>query len=326
MPSARHDSALKATLTGLWDLVGQKPVVLDETVRVEGETVMVTGASRGLGLALSSALADRGATVLMACRSRVQEAPEEVRHAVDGCTVEGLSVDLTEPAQVAALVQRLVDDGVVLDRVVLNAGVVPSSSRQTAAGLDLMVHVNFLANVQLVDLLRRHGRLRPGARVVVVGSEAHKSAPLVDLGTWTRAEDYGTGGVLAAYGRSKRLLHTWAEALAADAPELRVIHLCPGAIASDIAREAPASLQVLVKPTMRLFFPSPEKAARSVLFAALSPTLRGRTGVYLHLGREKDPAEGVRDPAQYEPLFTSALTLGRRLLDEAAPESPPEEP
>ena len=210
MAGGRHDSALKASLTGLWDLVGAQPVLLDATVRADSQTILVTGASRGLGLALCKALAARGATVLQACRSRVDEAPAEVRAEVPGADVRGLPVDLTEPASIAALVQSLVDEDVLLDRLVLNAGVVPKASRSTAAGLDLMVHVNFLANVQLVGLLREAGRLKPGARVVVVGSEAHQSAPPLDLETWATPEDYGTGGVLAAYGRSKLLLHTWA--------------------------------------------------------------------------------------------------------------------
>jgi NAD(P)-dependent dehydrogenase (short-subunit alcohol dehydrogenase family) len=304
--AGRHDSTFSATLTGLWDQIGARPVTLPDGVGAEGRVVLLTGASRGLGLALATQLAQRGAAVRMACRSRLDEAPAEVRAAVPGADVAVLPVDLSKSGEVEALLDALAERGEALDRVVLNAGVVPARSRQTDAGLDIMVHVNFLANVQLVTGLRERGLLAEQARIVIVGSEAHRSAPPVDLEGWMVPVDYPTSGVLAAYGSSKRLLHTWAEALSVRAEGVEVIHLCPGAIASDIAREAPAWLKVVVRPLMALMFPSPARAARSVLWAVLSPELDGRTGVYLHLGREKAPAEGIRDPRLGDALWDSA--------------------
>lgn len=278
-------------------------------MRVEGEQILVTGASSGLGLALSQVLAERGATVLMACRSRLEEAPAEIRRRVPHAELEVFDVDLADPERIERLLDRLDERGQPLHRVVLNAGVVTARSRTTAAGLDTMVHVNFLANVQLMRGLRRRQLLRPGARVVVVGSEAHRSTPAIDLDTWMEPIPYTTSGALKMYGASKRLLHTWAEALAARAPELHVVHLCPGAIASNIARDAPASMRWILRPVLGLLFPSPAKVAAWVSWVALSPELDGRTGVYVHLGREKEPGEGVRDPAVGTALWERAHAL-----------------
>jgi NAD(P)-dependent dehydrogenase (short-subunit alcohol dehydrogenase family) len=291
----RHDTPFFATLSGALDQLRARPPRLDDAVRADGERILVTGATRGLGRAVARELARRGATPVIVGRSGLDAA----KAAMEAPDAEAHAVDLTDPAAVEAFL-----DGVgALDRVVLNAGGVSARSRRTAAGLDRMVHLHLVANAQLVAGLRRRGRLRKGARVVVVGSESHRFA--AHLADWQTPTDYGTAGVLEVYGQSKRLLHTWAEALALDAPELDVVHLCPGGVASDIAREAPAALRWAVDPAMRLLFPSPARAAVPVAWAVLDPSLSGRSGVYLHLGVEKDPGEGVRDVGR-----------GRRLFDE----------
>jgi len=157
----RHDSAFTATLTGLLDQLSAARVALPDDLRLDGETIFVTGASRGLGLALVTELAAHGARVVMLCRSRVADAPAEVRQTVPGADLVVKSVDLTEPLRVEAMLDELRDEGVVFDRVILNAGMVPAWSRTTRSGLDVMVHVNFVANAQLATGLRRRGEARP---------------------------------------------------------------------------------------------------------------------------------------------------------------------
>ncbi|MCB9680706.1 MAG: SDR family NAD(P)-dependent oxidoreductase [Alphaproteobacteria bacterium] len=318
--TTRHRSTLGATFAGIFDRVGASGgVALDPAVRLDGKTVLVTGASRGLGLAVSKQLAGLGADVIMACRSRVEEAPAEVRAASGSERVSSLHVDLADFASVDAFCDALRDRGVVLDVLVCNAGVVPVRSRTTSVGLDVMFHVNFLANVYLVDRLLAQGTLAPRARppaprIVVVGSESHRSAPPIDHDHLGEPPTYGPSTVVAEYGKTKLLLHTWVCALRRrlDAPvdeggpRIAVHHLCPGAIDSSIAREAPPLLGALLKPVTRLFFQAPDVAARPVVWLAASPELDGSTGCYLHLRARKDPSQAADDPEE-----------GRRLWDEA---------
>lgn len=310
----RHDSAFRATLTGIFDQLGAGGVRLPDHVRADDETILVTGASRGLGLALTEELARRGARVVMACRSRIEEAPADVHARVYDAEVEVLPVDLTEPASVEGLLRELADRGETLDRVVLNAGVVPQKSRQTASGLDIMIHVHLAANAQLVMGLRERGLLKPGARVVFVGSDAHRQAAL-DLTQIESPADYGVGGVVKKYGESKRLLHTWVSALAARADDIEVVHLCPGGVATDIAREAPFGMGLVVKPVMSMLFASPAKAAQATAFGVLAPDLE--SGTYLHLGREKEPGDGVRDPEAMDAVWEAAEAVRARLIEES---------
>lgn len=315
--TTRHQGAVGATLAGILDRLGPREpgVVLDADAQLDGRTALVTGASRGLGLAVATGLAHLGARVILACRSRQDEAVADVRREVLDAQVEALGVDLADPASVDALCDTLRDRGERLDLLVCNAGVVPARSRTTQAGLDVMTHVNFLANVQLVDRLLADGVLvqdaDPPSRIVIVGSEAHRSAPPIDLHTWDVPQDYGTAEVIGHYGRSKLLLHTWAGELARrldgpERPRVAVHHLCPGAIASNIAREAPGWVKPALGLVMRALFPSPARAARPVLYLAADKDLDGLTGVYLHLDQIKQPAATSRDAQVAAALWDAA--------------------
>ena len=199
--------------------------------------------------------------------------------------------------------------------VICNAGMVPVQARDSGAGLNAMYHVNWLAKPALLQALIREGVLQPGRtgpipRVIFVGSESHRSAPPIDFDEAASFRSFPTSQVVAEYGKSKLLLHTWVSEFirrmgpAEDSglPLLSVHHLCPGAINSSIAREAPGWMQPLLKITFALFFQAPLKAAEPVIYLAAAPELEGTTGTYLHMKQRKEPSAASRDPE-----------LGRRL-------------
>lgn len=316
--TTRHRSAVGATVAGLLDRVrggGPAPVVLADAHRLDDLPVLVTGANRGLGRGISEHLAARGARLFMACRSHLETAPGEVAAAagVAPGRVVGLPLDLTEMDSIDALARDLADRGVALGRVVLNAGVVPLGARTTGAGLDVMFHVNFLANVALIDSLLEHGVLAPAdpaPRIVVVGSDAHRSAPPLDLERFGEPWQYGAREAVGWYGVSKLHLHTWAVELGRRVgPGIEVHHLCPGAVDSDIAREAPGWVKPVLSLVMRGFFQSPASAAEPAVWLCAAPEVAGETGVYLHLGRRKPCADTALDPAVGASLWDAAQAL-----------------
>ena len=309
--TTRHRGAFAATLAGVVDRFGRRPgVELGDADRLDERHVLITGANRGLGKGIALRAARRGATVWMACRSDPTAAVAEVRAAAGHARVFPLPLDLADALTIEGLVAELIERDVTLDVLIANAGVVPASSRTTAAGFDVMFHVNFLGNVALVEALRQGGRFAAegrAPRLVFVGSESHRSAPPIAWEDFGEPREYGTREVVAEYGGSKLLLHTWVAELARRTEgELEVHHLCPGAIDSDIAREAPRWAKPLLGVAFRLFFQSPSDAARPVLWLAASPEITGQTGVYLHMTQRRHPSPAVLDPSE-----------GARLLDEA---------
>ncbi len=322
--TTRHQGAVAATLAGILDrLRPSGGVSLRDDERFDGRVVLVTGASRGLGRAIAEALGRRGATVHVAVRSLAEETVAAVR-AAGAPEARAWRLDLERLDVVDRLVDDLAAAGVRLDVLVLNAGVVPASSRETPHGLDVMLQVNALANVHLVDRLLARGVLRPATpapRVVVVGSEAHRSSPPIDWTDLGAPRRYTTSEVVAEYGRSKLVLHSWVCELARrlDGPgdHVDVFHLCPGAVASEIAREAPKWAQPLLNGVFKLFFQSPATAAApAVYFAAASEP--GATGSYLHMRRRTEPAALASDAANGAAAWAAAHTLLAKVHPEGA--------
>jgi NAD(P)-dependent dehydrogenase (short-subunit alcohol dehydrogenase family) len=318
--SLGHGSALRATVTGLLDLARREPAdelrPLSSEVRLEGRTCLVTGANRGLGLATARTLARRGAHVVLMCRTEPQETVRRLVQETGNREIEGLSIDLADLRSVHAACDELVARGVRLDVAVLNAGLMPRRSRPTAQGFEVMFGVHVLGNHALLSRWLADGVLRPAEpgrprpRVVIVSSEAHRSAGAIDperIDAWV---DYGARDGLRQYAATKLELCALATALRERARErsepasawLAVHVLCPGPVATDIAREAPTWVQPVLGPVMRTFFRSPERAAEPVELLACAPALEPEDHVYLHMMRRK-----AMDPRATDPAFARAV-------------------
>lgn len=341
----RYDGAVAATIGGIVDRLRDRgaPLALAPGDRLEGRTCLVTGANRGLGLAIATELTRLGGHVLLACRSGIPDVMDVVRRSaaeaapVSGAhagTVEAVRLDLGDLGSIERVVDELAEDGVSLDVVVLNAGIVPREARRTRDGFDESFQVNFLANVLFVRRLIERGviarsgdggdgeggdpdasdapRVRP--RVVFVSSESHRSAPPIDfarLGTfraWTMRE------AVAEYGYAKLLVETWAAELARRCEGAIAVHtVCPGAVHTDIGREAPSWAKPALDATMRAFFKPPEAGAVPVVWLAAARAIEGESGLYYHVHQRKQRSEAARDRARGERLWAAS----ERLLDAA---------
>jgi NAD(P)-dependent dehydrogenase (short-subunit alcohol dehydrogenase family) len=185
------------------------------------QTALVTGGSRGLGLALARALAGRGWRLVIDARGveALEAARAELAALTDVTAVAGdVSDDRHRRALAAAAGDRL-------DLLVNNASVLGPSPQPELADypLDVLEHVyrvNVLAPLALVQLTLP--LLRPGGRIVNVTSDA-------------AVEAYeGWGG----YGSAKAALEQLTRVLAAERPELRVYAVDPGDMNTQLQQEA----------------------------------------------------------------------------------------
>lgn len=186
-------------------------------------TALITGASRGLGLALARGLAARGWNLIITARDaeRLQAARNELAAVTH---VAALAGDVTDPAHRSALAV-LARGHSGLDAVVNNAGALGPSPQPELLDypLDALAEVyraNVLAPLGLLQALR--AELKPGARVVNVTSDAGVTAYP------------GWGG----YGSSKAALEQLSAVLAAEHPELRVYWVDPGDMRTDMHQAA----------------------------------------------------------------------------------------
>lgn len=315
---------ITATVSGLLDVSrgGRNVPSLQNDERLDGKVALVTGANRGLGKALAVQLAQRGAELIMACRSGIPEAGEEVKRESGSTRVHMRSLELSDLRSVAEFCAGLARDGVRLDRIVLNAGVVPREARPTAQGFELMFGVNYLANVLLVERLLASGvidtKASSPARIVFVSSESHRDAGPIDLIKLGRFEPYGAMAGMKVYGYSKLLLNAYAAELARRLEGKVSVHsCCPGAVNTDIAREAPAWVKPVLGRVMEHFFRAPAQAAEPVMVLCCARAFENTTGKYLHVMEEKPAASESLDPALGKALFRESEALIVRALGES---------
>ena len=293
---------------------------LPDSGRIDGKTCLVTGANSGLGKAVAIDLATRGGHVLMACRSGHPEAGEDVKAASGADRVEMLRVDLSDMRSVHRLCDELRDRGTRIDIAVLNAGLMPRRARRTAQGFETMFAVHFLANRVLVDRWLKDGTVRPATRIeeapriVLVSSDAHRSAEPIDFDRFGEFRDYGVRDGIKHYGASKLVMSTFATELSRrlnrDGEGHVVVHsLCPGPVNTAIAREAPLLLKLLVYPLMRLFFLPPTRAAAPVSYLCCADDAGQRSGIYLHMLTEKRPSEHATDRSNGARLWEASEAL-----------------
>ncbi len=186
-------------------------------------SALITGASRGLGLALAQALAERGWTLLLDARD--PDALEAARATLaPGAHVHAVPGDVRDPEHHAALA-RLAHRIGGLDAVVNNASTLgpsplPALLDLPGAALAEIYAVNVLAPLTILQALRRE--LRPGARILNLTSDA-------------AVEPYaGWGG----YGSSKAALEQLSAVLAAELPDNRVYWVDPGDLRTQMHQDA----------------------------------------------------------------------------------------
>ncbi len=276
---------------------------------------LVTGATSGLGQAVATQLADAGASLWLPTRGG--RTPASLHQ-----SAQVFPVDFADLTTLPSVVDWLEPRS--LDLVVLNAGVMTRESRPTKQGLESMFGVNYLATFAFLRQLLASERLRPGkqTRVVLVSSEAHRSAAPVDLsrlGAWV---DFGMAHGMRQYAHSKLLICTFAAELARrlDPSAVSIWAVCPGPVNSRIAREAPAAVRPLLDLVMRLGFRSPEAAALPLVALGTHPTFAGETGRYFHVEECKPMSERALDPEAGRGLWDATESLLRRL--DAAVEPP----
>jgi NAD(P)-dependent dehydrogenase (short-subunit alcohol dehydrogenase family) len=210
-----------------------------------------------------------------------------------------------------------------IDIIVCNAAMVAKNSRAVKEGLDEMFVVNYFAKFLLAkelldgNLLNHDGRELP--RIIFVASESHRNASAFDWDSFGSYEPYGIKQSVAMYGYYKLLLLTMASELSRrlnreGKVQCSVFALCPGPVNSNIAREAPRLFQPLLKLVFGIFFRSPKKACRPVVYLAASKELEGSTGNYMFLMQKKDMDEKATDPENGSRLWELSEKLEERIF------------
>jgi NAD(P)-dependent dehydrogenase (short-subunit alcohol dehydrogenase family) len=245
----------------------------DQIGDLSGTTALVTGANSGIGLVEARELARHGADVVLAVRNT--DAGEAAAARIRGIGVPGAvrveRLDLASQESVRALADRF--DG-PLDLLVNNAGVMaPPRRRETTDGFELQFGTNHLGHFALTGLLMPHLLQAPAPRVTTVASIAHHAGD-GKVVEGNPAEGYNPN---TTYGRSKlaNLLFALELQRRATASGSKLVSTAahPGVSATNLVASPDGLGSIPVVGTIsqwgvRLLFPSAERGAEAILYAA----------------------------------------------------------
>ena len=265
---------------------------------LDGKTILITGATAGIGEWAANKLAAQGAQVVIHGRNpeRCTAAVERIRGQSGNSAVESLAADLSSQADVHRLAQEFRQRYKRLDVLVNNAGAFFLRRHYSVDGIEMTLAVNhfsyFLLTLELLDVLKASAP----ARIVNVASNSH----------WRQRLDFKhlDGGWFyqgwKAYGQSKlaNILFTYelAQRLENETAPARVTvnALHPGFVATNIGKNNGLLAQWFV-PVFQRNALTPEQGAETSIYLASSPEVEGVSGKYF-----VDKREVPSSPESYE--------------------------
>lgn len=267
---------------------------------MRGKICIVTGSNTGIGKETARGLAERGATVVLACRdvAKAEAARDDIVRTTRNAEVHAMALDLGDAASIRAFVAAFRAAYDRLDVLVDNAGVTTRKRSLTKDGHEITFGVNHLGTARLtlalLDLLKKSAP----ARIVVVSSGLHYRGKL-DFADLEQAHKKFDG--LRAYNDSKlaNVLFTKALARRLVGTGVTVNALHPGVVATELAREYPK----VVMAVASLFMLTPAGGAECSIHVATAPELANVSGEYFEKSRVKKASKDARDEGAQERLW-----------------------
>ena len=266
-----------------------------------GKTVVITGASSGIGAAAAVELAKRGATVVPVGRD-----PKRTASVAERIGAEPVHADFASLEEVRHLAERLLERHERIDVLVNNAGLVSGRRTLTVDGRETTFAVNHLAPFLLTNLLLERLRASAPARVVTTSSDAHRSGH-IDLDDLDGERKWSAW---SAYSNSKlaNVLFTRALARRLEGSAVTANCLHPGVIRTRLGRGTPLPVRVGWR-VAGVFFKRPATGAETIVHLAADPEGGEISGAYFVDSREAGPSAEAQDDDLAEQLWEKSERL-----------------
>ena len=318
MAHGRFDNPIVAALAGVKDFFRKQQLAdkLGETDRIDGKTCLVTGANSGLGYALAVELAKRGGNVIMAQRRAIEQSVSKAKLDSRSEAISGFFLDLGKIDAIHNFVEEIIAQNIQLDIIILNAGVALPKARKTASGLEEMFLVNYLSNFILLHLLLSANRINENGsipRIIFVSSDSHQGSSYIDFEEFGEYFDYGVSKGMNYYSYYKLVLNTMAIEFSRRLNNSKIKYgfnvICPGPVNTNIIKEAPWFLRVILGSIFSVIFKKPSEAAKAVVYMAISDDYKNKSGEYLHMFNQKKMDEKVYIPEEGEKLWEESIKV-----------------
>ncbi len=237
-----------------------------------GRVIIVTGANSGIGWDTARALAQKGATVIMACRNleKARPAAEQIKALNPTGKAIVMPLDLADLDSVRSFATAFRSAYNRLDVLINNAGVMNTPYGKTAQGFEQQFGTNHLGHFALTGLLLDLLDATPGARIVTVSSMVHRFGP-INFDNLNGEQRYSPNG---AYWQSKlaNLLFTYElqRRLSAAGQKTLSVAAHPGWTATNLQQHS--GYYQILNP---LLAQKTAMGALPTLYAATAPDVRG---------------------------------------------------
>lgn len=273
-----------------------------------GKTILITGATDGIGRQTAQGLAAMRARVVICGRNpqKTEQTALEIRRATSNPDVEYLVADLSTQSEVRRLAAEFRARHDRLHVLVNNAGAIFMQRRLSADGIEMTFALNHLAYFLLTLLLLDSLEAAAPARIINVSSGAHFGAR-IDFNDLQYERAYNG---MAAYSRSKlaNLYFTYELARRLEGRRISVNALHPGFVATHFGK----SNGGIFRPVFGLAHLGaigPEEGAQTSLYLASSPEVEGVTGKYFYRRREQRSSDESYDAQAARRLWDASLQL-----------------
>ena len=279
--------------------------------RMDGKTVIVTGANTGIGKETVLDLARRGARVIMACRDlkRGEAALKDIVEKTGNTKVVLKQLDLASMKSIRNFAQDINNSEPQLHVLINNAGFAyPSQLTRTEDGFEMTMGVNHLGHFLLTNLLLDLLKKSTPSRIVVVSSRTHaqytKEMKFHNINSETFYDKWD------AYGQSKlaNVLFTRELAKRLQGSGVTVNALHPGIIMTDIFRRLSTSFK-FVMPLVSMFCKTVQEGAQTTIHLAVSEEIKGVSGLYFVDCEPKEPSKYAQNDEAAKKLWNTSTDL-----------------
>ncbi len=263
-------------------------VEYDKTIKCDNKVYIITGCNTGIGYETAKGIVLMGGTVVMACRSidKANQARDSIINTTH-CPPDKLIVlplDLCDFTSVRGFVKLFEGLKKPLNCLINNAGVMMENRQETKDGLEMVFTANHLSHHLLTNLLLPHLNKTNG-RVVVLTSALHRLPERFNFDDVMSKNQYSLFGT---YSQAKlanvmfmKELQRRLE-LVGSRVTCNAVH--PGCVRTDVTRNMNAFMRIgntLAAPIMWTLQKTSEQGAYSSIYAATSPELTNKGGIYL---------------------------------------------
>ncbi|KAL1271422.1 hypothetical protein QQF64_030438 [Cirrhinus molitorella] len=280
--------------------------------RLDGKTVLITGANTGIGKETAVDMAKRGARVILACRDmgRANSAADEIRKRSGNGNVVVKMLDLASLQSVRALAKDVHQTEDRLDILINNAGIMMCPPWKTEDGFEMQFGVNHLGHFLLTNLLLDLLKKSTPSRIVNVSSLAHETGK-IHFDDINLEKNYDT---LVSYRQSKlaNVLFTRELAARLKGTGVTTYALHPGVIHTELGRyyfpSLPLWKRILFMP---LYFvvKTPWQGAQTSIYCAVDESLKNSSGLYYSDCALKEAAPPGRDDAAARRLWDLSASM-----------------